>query len=98
MKGDKDKEIENRIRDRVRKIRDFYTHLVVYVVINLMLVGIWYFTSGGFPWFIFPVVGWGIGLFFHWYSVYVEDGILGRNWEDKKVKELMDKERTKKKK
>jgi hypothetical protein len=98
MKGDKEKEIEGRIRDRVRKIRDFYTHLVVYVVINLILVGIWYFTSKGFPWFIFPLGGWGIGLFFHWYSVYVEDGILGRNWEDRKVKALMEKERTKKKK
>jgi len=94
----REQEEEKRIRRRVRKIRDFYSHLVVYLVVNAILVVVWYFTSGGFPWFVFPLGGWGIGIFFHWYSVFVEDGLLGKNWEDRKVKQLMEKERGRKKK
>ncbi|MGA1793858.1 MAG: 2TM domain-containing protein [Thermoplasmatota archaeon] len=94
----REQEDEKRIRKRVRKMRDFYTHLVVYLVINTMLVFIWYFTSGGFPWFVFPLGGWGIGLFFHWYSVFIEDGLMGKDWEDRKVKKLMEKEKGRKKK
>jgi len=88
-------DLESSIRSRVRQMREFYTHLIVYIVVNLILVAIWYFTTGidGFPWFLFPLGGWGIGLFFHWYSVFVEHGILGREWEDRKVAELMDKEK-----
>ncbi len=94
----KEEELEKRIRARVGRIREFYTHLVAYLIINMMLVGIWYVTTKGFPWFVFPLGGWGIGLFFHWYSVYVEEGFLGRSWEDRKVKELMDRENSRKKK
>ena len=39
----------------------FYSHLVVYLGINIMLFFIWLFT-GGFPWFAFPLLGWGVGL------------------------------------
>ncbi|MGA1872786.1 MAG: 2TM domain-containing protein [Thermoplasmatota archaeon] len=94
----RDDEIEKRARKRVRKIRDFYTHLVVYVIINAMLVGIWYLSGAGFPWFVFPLGGWGIGIFFHWYSVYIEDGLLGKEWEDRKVAKIMDREKSRRKK
>jgi hypothetical protein len=93
----KDDELEERIRTRVKKIKEFYTHLVVYIVINLLLVGIWYITGANFPWFLFPLGAWGIGLFFHWYSVYIEDGLFGREWEDRKVAKLMAKEKQNKK-
>jgi hypothetical protein len=35
---------------------------------------------------------WGIGVFFHWYSVFGINFFLGKGWEEKKIKELMDKE------
>lgn len=92
----KDDDLEDRIRKRVKKIREFYTHVVVYFMVNLLLIVIWYFTSGGFPWFVFVLGGWGIGLFFHWFNVYVEEGIFGKEWEDRKVSQLMEKEKNKK--
>jgi hypothetical protein len=94
--GEVEDDRESQIRSRVRQMREFYTHLVVYIVVNLILVAIWYFTNGidGFPWFLFPLAGWGIGLFFHWYSVFVEHGFLGKEWEDRKVAQLMERERT----
>ena len=87
------KELEEQIRGRVKEMKSFYTHLVVYVIVNILLVVVWLLSGTSFPWFVFPLVGWGIGIFFHWYNVFVENGILGKEWEDKKVKELMEKEK-----
>jgi hypothetical protein len=56
---------------QLRKKRDLQAHLLAYVTVNMLLVGIWLFTSpGGFFWPIFPLLGWGIGLAFHVWDVY----------------------------
>jgi len=91
-------ELEKRVRKRVKNIREFYTHIVVYLMVNALLVVIWHFTGGGFPWFVFVLGGWGIGIVLHWYTVFIEEGLLGKNWEDKKVEKLMEKERAKRRK
>jgi hypothetical protein len=44
------------------KRRDFYTHLLVFTLVNGFIVAIWAVTGHGFFWPIFPIVGWGIGL------------------------------------
>ena len=59
-------------KKRVEEKKGFYYHLTVYIIINIMLVFIWAFASGGgFPWFIFPLCGWGIGIIFHFLGVFV---------------------------
>ena len=91
------KDIEKKARKRVREIKGFYTHLVIYIAINIMMFLIWAFTSWGrFPWFIFSVAFWGFGLFFHWFAVFVQGGLFGSDWEERKVKDIIEKERTKK--
>jgi class 3 adenylate cyclase len=40
-------------------------HLTVYLVVNLMLIGIWAASGGGYFWPIWPILGWGIGLGCH---------------------------------
>lgn len=42
-------------------------HLRVYVAVNLLLFGIWWLTGGAdtHPWFLYPLGGWGIGLYLH---------------------------------
>jgi hypothetical protein len=54
--------------------RAFYYHFVVYIVINVLLFVIWFFTFRGFPWFVFPLAGWGVGVFFHFLAVFVFPG------------------------
>jgi hypothetical protein len=56
-----------RIKDR----RDFQGHLVVYVVVNLFLWGLWAMTSGvgSYPWPVWVTLGWGIGVVLNWWSV-----------------------------
>jgi hypothetical protein len=49
----------------------FRIHLAVYVAVQLLLVATWALTSSWddglpFPWFIFPLLGWGIGLAAHY--------------------------------
>jgi hypothetical protein len=49
----------------IKKRRVFVLHLSVYVTTNLFLVVVWLMTGAGYPWFIFPFFGWGIGLVAH---------------------------------
>ena len=55
---------------RLKKKRDFATHLVVYVLVNAFLVAIWAATGADFFWPIFPILGWGIGLGANAWDVY----------------------------
>jgi hypothetical protein len=55
---------------RIKEKNDFKIHLMVYLAVNAMLVFIWAFTSQGFFWPIFPIVGWGIGVVINGYIVY----------------------------
>lgn len=56
---------------RLKKKRDFRTHVVVYILVNAFLVLIWAMTSpDGLFWPIFPMVGWGIGVVMNAWDVY----------------------------
>src|SRR3954454_14330160 len=40
-------------------------HLTTYLVVNLLLIGIWAASGGGYFWPIWPILGWGIGVGCH---------------------------------
>ncbi|MFP3712619.1 2TM domain-containing protein [Puerhibacterium sp. TATVAM-FAB25] len=54
---------------RLRAKRELATHAVAYVLVNSMLVVIWFMTGANFFWPVFPILGWGIGLVFHAWDV-----------------------------
>jgi fatty acid desaturase len=87
-----------RARARVQAIRGFYIHATVFVVVNIGLLVINALTSGlagGVWWFYWPLIGWGIGLGLHAFTVFGfggGGGPLGRDWEERKTREMMDKE------
>jgi hypothetical protein len=84
---------------RVKRIKGFYTHAAVYVVINIILLVVngQNSSEGFFHWKNFATaIFWGIGLVAHGFSVFVPTMILGKDWEDKKIKELMEKEKNNK--
>jgi len=66
-----EEEIYEEAKKRVKEKKDLYVHIVVYICVNAFLVVTWAVTSGGFPWFVFPLCGWGIGLLFHVFDVLV---------------------------
>ena len=66
-----DDDLRARAEARVKAREDFRMHLLVYVLVNLLLWGIWFVNqTPGVPWPLYATVGWGIGLAAHWYSVY----------------------------
>jgi hypothetical protein len=56
---------------QILKRRTFYLHLAVYLAVQVMLVAIWALVGGGFPWFLFPLMGWGIGVVAHGASAFL---------------------------
>lgn len=60
---------------RLKARRDFRNHVAVYVIVNIMLVAIWRVSSGGYFWPIWPMIGWGVGLALHGWSVYYQKPI-----------------------
>lgn len=68
--GASDEELRKRALDRLRKKRDFRTHLFMYVLVNAALVAIWALTGADFFWPIFVILGWGIGLVGNAWDVY----------------------------
>lgn len=55
---------------RLKNKRDFRMHLGTYVIINLMLIGIWAIGGQGAFWPIWVLLGWGVGLGFHAWWVF----------------------------
>jgi hypothetical protein len=50
----------------------FRIHLFVYAAVQILLVVTWWMTSDGgsvMPWFLFPMIGWGIGVVAHYMAV-----------------------------
>ncbi|WP_353779406.1 histidine kinase [Winogradskyella sp. 3972H.M.0a.05] len=78
-----------RARKHVEEVKEFYYSILSYIVVMPFLIFINWYTSWHFQWFWFPLFGWGIGIAFHAYKVYVNDGVLGRNWEEKKIEQYM---------
>lgn len=84
-----------RARERVNAIRGWYVHLIVYVAVNTLLVGIDLAEGGGLDYAYWTVLGWGIGLAVHSAFVWVGGRApLGNDWEERKVRELIEKERS----
>jgi sensor histidine kinase YesM len=80
-------------RKRVEALKEFYYSLISYCVVIPLLFLIWFkFTPNVIQWFWFPMIGWGIGLTFQAYSVFVSQGVFGASWEQKKIEEFMRKE------
>lgn len=77
-------------RRHARALRGFYTHALVYLLVNLGLLGINLLTSPGRWWFAWTTVAWGIGLAFHGLSVFAFKGWLGTRWEERKIREYLD--------
>ena len=57
-------DIEARARRRVGLKMGFYTHALVYVLVNLGLFALSSLSGNG-RWHIWPMLGWGLGLAIH---------------------------------
>ena len=82
-------------KKRVKEIKDFYTHLIIFVVvvialtiINLATLKMGEFEEGHrFFWYLYPLGFWGFAVFMHAMRTFVFG--KGSHWEEKKIKEVM---------
>jgi hypothetical protein len=56
---------------QIVKRRAFLLHLAVWAATNLFLFVVWLLTGGGYPWFLFVLFGWGIGIAAHGAAAYL---------------------------
>ena len=81
---------------RVKSTVGFYVHLTVYIIINTFIcVQIYSITKFDFwVWDSFATaLFWGIGILAHGTSVFGSNLLFGKNWEERKIQELMEKEK-----
>lgn len=78
---------------QVRSMRGFYKHLMVYVLVITGLCIVNLTTAPHRLWFVFPAAGWGLGIVIHGASVWGEAFWLGREWEEKKIQQLLAREK-----
>jgi hypothetical protein len=96
--NNQENELYRMAQKRIKEIKGFYVHLIVFVLVNIFIfllnsnifgsgnVNI-HFSNLSLPFF------WGIGLAAHCASVFGPNLFLGKKWEEKKIKEILDKEK-----
>lgn len=78
-----------RAKKRVENLKGFYSNVLSYCLVIPFLIFINKMTVPHFNWFWFPMIGWGIGIFFHGWSVFGSNLAFGKDWEEKKINEMM---------
>ncbi|WP_190809151.1 2TM domain-containing protein [Flagellimonas sp. S3867] len=81
-----------RAKERVRELKCFYTNVVAYCLVIPFLAYINYQTTS-FMWVIFPAFGWGFGIIIHGMKATGYNPFLGKNWEERKIQEFMNRDK-----
>lgn len=79
---------------KVDDLKGFYGNLSSYILVNSGLIILNLVTSPSNLWFFYPLLGWGLGVALHAMSVFNYMPFLNRDWEENKIRELMNKEKT----
>ncbi len=76
--------------ERVEKIKSFYIHLFIYAVVmsGLIILNI---LTGHFPWVLFPIIGWGLGILGHASEAFEYHPFFGKKWEQKQINKYLNK-------
>ncbi|ALR32642.1 histidine kinase [Chryseobacterium sp. IHB B 17019] len=83
---------------KVKKMKNFYVFTFIYFAVNIFILFLNYRglkpneTIWQLKYFALPLF-WGIGVVGYGMSLFLPGFILGNKWEEKKIKELMEKEK-----
>ncbi|OSY87795.1 histidine kinase [Tenacibaculum holothuriorum] len=81
-------------KEKVKKIKGFYAHLVVTIFIIPVVIFINLKFVPEFHWFWIAIGGISFSVVMHWLSVFGFDKLgFGKDWEDRKIKEFMNEKR-----
>ena len=80
---------DTQLHELARKRVEFRSHLIVYCVTIGALWIIWFLTGRGYPWPVWPMAGWGIGVVFHYMFDYRSSRFLSEEEEYQNLKKKM---------
>jgi transcriptional regulator with XRE-family HTH domain len=75
--------------NQVRKLKGFYIHLAQYVLVIALLSVINALTTPNRWWVQWVIMGWGVGVFFHWLQISERFGLFGSKWEKEQVEKRL---------
>jgi len=87
---------------KVKRIKGFYVHLLVYIFVNAIIISSNFYGNSNqdpisWSWQTFSTaLFWGVGLLAHGLSVFGRNIFFGQNWEERKIKEFMEKDKNEK--
>ena len=73
-----DEELLVRARKRTEAKISFYSDLGLYSIVNVLLFALWWNGGGGFPWFLFVVFFWGLGVVSHGLVLFRQSDLFDR--------------------
>jgi hypothetical protein len=78
-----DEELRKKARKIAKDKSDFYIHFVIYIAVNAFLFAQWWAVAGidVFPWPVFVLFGWGIGVAAHGITVFRGEGYIDQQAE-----------------
>lgn len=82
-------DLRSRAVARLKRQADFRVNLMVYLIVNACLVGIWAVNGRPFFWPVFSIVGWGIGVLFDAYDAYDAYDALGHSPSEARIEREM---------
>ena len=84
-----------RAKERVEEIKGMYYHMFSYIgVITFLAILNYTIDRLAHPWFLWVAFGWGIGLLVHILCVVNWTPFMNKEWEERKIKEFIQQERT----
>lgn len=98
METNIDFERYQKAKKQVQEVKGFYSHLASYIVVMIVIVYINLKYTPEILWFIWSMLGWGIGLFFHAMKVFNFFPFFNKDWENRKIKQFMEEEKDSKNK
>lgn len=80
---------EQRVIEEIRQLKNFYVHLVLFVVIIGGLAALDYFVTPDDLWIQYVIMGWGGGLIIHAIYLFGIGQSFGKEWEQREFEKRM---------
>lgn len=97
------REMIEKARSRAKQKKRLYLHLiffligaVVFIVLNVILEYGQDIRPFGLDWFVWAIIIWGVIFLLHAFNVFVTNKFLGKEWEDRQIDKLVEKQQRRK--
>lgn len=96
------RELIERAQTRARQKKRLYLHFILFLIGSVLLILLnVIFNFGedikplGIEWFVWIIGIWGLVFLLHMFNVFVTNKFFGKDWENRQVEKLVEKQRVK---